>query len=136
MRILILMLCLIAPLVRAYNCEQNYVRVYHEVNPNDDLQTAYGEMTNIVTGQVNWACIGADSPAFDSLSSCWNFTTPTDLTEKFVCGFRIWRAFKQCEFDPKLADQLNWAFFQSTISASTHQWTVYDTQATGDVHCA
>jgi hypothetical protein len=136
MRILISMLCLIAPLVHAENCEQNYVRVYHEVNANVDLQKAYGDIATVVNSQVNWGCMGADGAAFDDQSNCWYTNSPNDPNQQYVCGFRIWRTFKQCESDPKLADHLNWAFFQSAVSKSTSQWAVYDQQPSGDVHCA
>lgn len=130
------MLCLIAPLVHADNCEQNYVRVYHDVTANDNLPQAYNDMISVVTSQFSWACIGADGAGFDDQSSCWYNTSPTDPNQQYICGFRIWRAFKQCQSYPKIVDQLNWAFFQSAFHKSTAQWTVFDQQPEGDVRCA
>jgi hypothetical protein len=140
MRILISMLCLTAPLVLAQSCGQNYVRVYHYFNPGDDLQAAYTDMTNIVNGQLNWACFASDNtPQYDALSSCWYTTTPPSTATQFVCGFRVWRTFQSCsQSSPTLAnlvDQLNWAFFQSSFADSTYQWTVYDQQPSGNVNC-
>jgi hypothetical protein len=134
MHILILMLCLIAAL--ALDCEQNYVRVYHPVEPGDNLSQAYTDLVNVVTGRVNFACIASDVPLFDDPSTCWNYTTPPNPTQNLVCGFRIWRAYKQCDFIvPFLVDELNWAFYQSLIQSSTYIWIVHDTQPSGDVHC-
>jgi len=132
------MLCLIASLVHAEDCEQNYVRVYYAANPGDNLPAAHTAMTNIVLSQVNWACISVDDPAFDDISTCWYTTTPPSPTVQWVCGFRIYRAYKSCDISHqshKLSDQLNWAFIQAAFRQNTYLWQVFDTGPTGNVHC-
>jgi hypothetical protein len=130
MRTLMLMLGLLDLFAHALDCQQNYVRVQHQITTNDDLREAYSDLCWEVGKILGTDCIASlDSPAFDGIPLCW-----TDISTKppeMVCGFRLWRTYKTCD----LESQLNTVFHLYTNEDSIALWQVYDTQPSGDVHC-
>ena len=120
--------------VQANDCQQVYVRmdVGQPTIAKYTLQTAAAHVQQVVNSLLGQGCIESkDVPHYDS---CYR-AVENDGSNVYRCGFRLWRVKKSC-LPGDLTGQLNSAFMGNGPWSEAPNWAVWDTQPTGDVHCA